>query len=81
MGLLLFLIYTNELSEGLKSNPKLFVDNTSLFSVVKDMSLSEIELNEDLTKINDWAYRWKMSFNPDPSKQAQEVFYSTKHFM
>ena len=45
------------------------------------MSLSEIELNEDLTKINDWAYRWKMSFNPDPSKQAQEVFYSTKHFM
>ena len=45
------------------------------------MSLSEIELNEDLTKINNWAYRWKMSFNPDPSKQAQEVFYSTKYFM
>ena len=25
-----------------------------------------------------WAYKWKMSFNPDPSKQAQEVTFSWK---
>ena len=25
-----------------------------------------------------WAFRWKMSFNPDPSKQAQEVIFSRK---
>ena len=29
--------------------------------------------NNDLVKINTWAYQWKMSFNPDPNKQAQEV--------
>ena len=35
-------------------------------------------LNEDLNKINHWAFQWKMSFNPDPSKQAQEVIFSCK---
>ena len=28
--------------------------------------------------INDWAFQWKMIFNPDASKQAQEVLYSRK---
>ena len=27
---------------------------------------------------SDWAYQWKMSFNPDLSKQAQEVIFSRK---
>ena len=36
------------------------------------------ELNNDLKKISDWAFQWKMSFNPDPSKQAQEVIFSRK---
>ena len=31
-----------------------------------------------LKKINDWAYQWKMNFNPDPSKQAQEITFSRK---
>ena len=34
--------------------------------------------NNDLKKISDWAFQWKMSFNPDPSKQAQEVIFSRK---
>ena len=25
---------------------------------------------------DNWAYQWKMSFNLDPSKQAQEVIFS-----
>ena len=36
------------------------------------------ELNNDLTKTSDWALQWKMSFNPDPTKQAQEVIFSRK---
>ena len=35
-------------------------------------------LNNDLQKINNWVYQWKMSFNPDPAKQAQEVISSCK---
>ena len=33
-------------------------------------------MNSDLSKISIWAFQWKMSFNPDPSKQAQEVIFS-----
>ena len=36
------------------------------------------ELNDELKKVNDWAFQWKMSFNPDPSKHAQEVIFSLK---
>ena len=60
---LLFLVYINDLSNGLKSNPKFFADDTSLFSVVHDVNSSQIDLNEHLDKINNWAYQWKMSFN------------------
>ena len=41
-------------------------------------NLSANALNNDLLKINNWAYQWKMSFNPDPSKQAQEMIFSRK---
>ena len=34
LGLLLFLIYINDLPENFVSNPKLFADDTSLFSVI-----------------------------------------------
>ena len=42
------------------------------------MTSSANALNNDLLKINNWAYQWKMIFNPDPPKQAQEVFFSCK---
>ena len=41
-----------------------------------DITTSANELNNDLKNISDWAFQWKMSFNPDPGKQAQEVIFS-----
>ena len=70
---LLFLIYINELSDGLKGECKLFTDYTSLFSVVNVINASVSDLNEDLEKIIKWAFKWKMNFNPDPNKQAQGI--------
>ena len=78
LGSLLFLIYVNDLPNGLKSKCKLFADDTSLFSVVHDISTSASDINNDLTLISNWAFQWKMSFNPDPSKQAQEIIFSRK---
>ena len=78
LGPLFFLIYINDLSDNLITNPKLFADDTSLFSIVHDPNATANDLNNDLAKINDWAYQWKMNFNPDPFKQAQEVLFSRK---
>ena len=78
LGPLLFLIYINDLSEGLCTNAKLFADDTSLFSVIHDSQASADVLNKDLEMIHNWAFQWKMNFNPNPTKQAQEVIYSRK---
>ena len=62
LGPLLFLIYINDLSNDLSSNPSLFADGTALFSVVRDTNLSANALNNDLLKINNCAYQWKWVF-------------------
>ena len=79
LGPWLFSIYINDLPNGLNSNVKFFADDTSLFSVVHNITASANLLNSDLSKINTWALQWKMSFNPDPTIQAQETIFSRKN--
>ena len=50
---LFFLIYINDLPEGLNSEVKLFADDTSLFSIVNCVNTSASTLNSDLLKIQD----------------------------
>ena len=78
LGPLLFLIYINDLERNIKSNIKFFADDTMLYSIVKDAAISANNLNHDLDIIQQWAYQWKMEFNPDPTKQATEVLFSCK---
>ena len=78
LGPLLFLVYINDLENDIKSNVKFFADDTSLFSIVSNPTLSASDLNFDLTAIENWAYHWKMLFNPDPSKRAIEMLFSRK---
>ena len=78
LGPLLFLIYINNLPDGITSICKIFSHDTSLFSKVLDVNESTKKLNLDLEKISEWAFQWKMHFNPDPNKQANEVIFSGK---
>ena len=71
LGQLFFLIYINDLTERTSSIVKLFADDTSFFPVVQDKNNSASQLNNGLNNVSDWDYTWKMSFNPDPSKQAR----------
>ena len=65
---LFFLTDINDLPLGLTTNAKLFADDTSLFSVVNNASVSAPRLNNDLAKMQDWVFNWKSLFNPDPTK-------------
>ena len=67
LGPLLFLIYINDLPENLKSSAKLFADDT-LFPTVYNATESANLLNENLKKISELAFNWKMLFNPDITK-------------
>ena len=42
LGPLLFLIYINDLSDGLQCNPKLFADDTSLFATVYNIKKKQM---------------------------------------
>ena len=55
LGPLLFLIYINDLPDGITSICKIFADDTSLFSKVQDIN----ELNSDLERASNWTYQWK----------------------
>ena len=79
LGPLLFLIYINDLTDGIFSRIRLFADDSSLFARVTDINATHDQLLKDLDLITNWAHQWKMKFNPDISKQAIEVIFSHKH--
>ena len=78
LGPLFFLVYINDLTADLKCNVKLFADDTSLFTIVHDSNTATNDMNHDLELISKWAHDWRMSFNPDPQKQAVQLMFSKK---
>ena len=80
LGPLLFLVYINDLADNLISDVRLVADDTSLFHAVTDADISADVLNHDLKAIENWAYQWNkwVLINPDPTKQAEKVIFSSK---
>ena len=78
LGPLFFVVYINDLAVGLKCKVKLFADDMSLFTVVEDSNTAANDMNHDLDLISQWSHTWRMSFNPDPQKQAVELTFSKK---
>ena len=63
LGPTLFLLYINDLNNGIESTTKLFADDTSIYlSLADELNRTRI-LNTDLETINIWAKTWKVSFN------------------
>ena len=78
LGPLFFLAYINDLATDFKCNFKLFADYTSIFSVTHNPNECAAYLSHDLDRIKHWAHDWRMTFNPDPAKEAVEVTFSRK---
>ena len=75
LGPLLFLIHINHLTNNLQCDVKLFADDTSLFTVAENETVSAQNMNRDLEKISLWAWQWKMHFNAD---KTDELLFSVK---
>ena len=63
LGLLLFLLYINDIGEGVNSSIKLFADDCILFRQIRGKEDAD-GLQHDLDTVVEWSHRWLMSFNP-----------------
>ena len=62
LGPILFLIYINDLEEGVTGNILNFADDTKLFRKVKEIGDKQ-KLQDDIDKLVKWSEKWQMLFN------------------
>lgn len=64
LGPLMFLIYINDISEGIDSHIRLFADDSVVYGIVESPN-EAAALQNDLNKLSDWSKMWQMSLNHD----------------
>jgi len=62
LGPVLFLVFINDLDQGIASNILKFADDTKIFKKVRDNTDSEA-LQRDLDNVVLWAQKWQMEFH------------------
>ena len=64
LGPCLFLMYINDMPNSIKSNIRLFADDTIMYLTISNQDDCHA-LKSDLTKLEAWEKEWLMAFNPD----------------
>jgi hypothetical protein len=72
---LLFLIFLNDIEDGIQSNISLFADDVALLENFKNSDRAEIVCNKDLGMLHSWANTWGMEFNPS---KTEVMIFSNK---
>ena len=70
LGPILFVIYINDLPQTVKSQIKMFADDTKLYSRVDKIDNDGInhgaaDLQDDLDALTKWSDRWQLKFHPE----------------
>ena len=68
LGLVLFVLFINDLPDELIAEAFLFADDTKVFNIVKSIA-NQHELQDDMGRLSDWSMKWLMPFNMDKCKQ------------
>ena len=62
LGPILFMVYINDLEEGVTGNILKFADDTKLFTKTKEIGDKQ-NLQDDIDKLVKWSEKWQMLFN------------------
>ena len=68
-------LYVNDIIKDIESEILLFADNTCCCAVGHDPAETAVILNRDLERLDAWANKWKVTFNPGKSK---DLIFSEK---
>ena len=63
LGPIFFLVYINDLPDDIVSHVRLFANYTAIYLTLENKSDSD-ELQRELDRLQTWAARWDMEFNP-----------------
>ena len=67
LGPLLFVVFINDFPAMMKTNCKLFADDSKIYGKAQDEEDCNL-IQDDLDTCSKWAETWKMSFHPDKCK-------------
>ena len=63
LGPLMFLLFINDIGDGINSQLRLFADDSLLFKTINNDNDAN-QLQKDLDQLISWSKKWQMSFNP-----------------
>jgi len=66
LGPLLFIVYINDIDDGIENTLKKFADDTKLIEVGSDTQIDSVK--NDLIQVEKWAEKWQMQFNVEKCK-------------
>ena len=72
---LLFLVFINDIADGMTGICRLFADDTSIGHIANDKDSLQIMVNLDLACLNDWSNHWLVKFNQN---KTEIMVFSTR---
>lgn len=76
LGLLLFLVYINDVAENITSFMRLFAENCVVYREIRSEE-DNYALQRDLFRIHRWCQEWNMKLN---LKKTVHVFFKRKRW-
>ena len=64
IGLILFLLYIDDIATGINSRMRLFADDGIIYHEIQDNNDHTL-LHEDVSKLQSWSECWQMTFKPE----------------
>ena len=63
LGPVLFLLFINDITEGVTSDMRLFANDTIIYKTIRSRTDSD-NLQKDLSRLEKWSKDWQMEFHP-----------------